>query len=75
MKQVIEADQRAAEGEERLSVDGGETWQHMGLAKSQNVAMVRIHPTNPDLVFAAAFGHQFGPNPEHGSSTPGGGNR
>jgi photosystem II stability/assembly factor-like uncharacterized protein len=48
------------------SVDGGETWTHLGLEETHHIAQVRIHPTNPDIVYVAAYGHAFGPNPERG---------
>ena len=48
------------------SDDGGATWRHCGLAETQNIGRIRVHPSNPDLVYAAAFGHRFGPNPERG---------
>lgn len=48
------------------SVDDGVTWRHVGLAATQNIARVRVHPQNPDLVYVAALGHRFGPNPERG---------
>ncbi len=48
------------------SSDGGTTWQHMGLSETQAISRIRIHPTNPDLVYVAALGHPFGPNPERG---------
>jgi len=48
------------------STDGGETWAHMGLEESHHIAQVRIHPTNPNIVYVAAYGHAFGPNPERG---------
>ena len=48
------------------SVDGGETWTHLGLEDTHHIAQVRIHPTNPDIVYVAAYGHAFGPNPERG---------
>ena len=48
------------------STDGGKTWQHLGLEKTRNIGKVRVHPTNPDLVYVAAFGHAHGPNPERG---------
>jgi photosystem II stability/assembly factor-like uncharacterized protein len=38
----------------------------MGLADTRHIAKVRIHPTNPDIVWVAAFGHAFGPNSERG---------
>ena len=48
------------------TVDGGETWQHIGLTDSLHIARVRIHPDNPDLVYVASMGHAFGPNEEKG---------
>ncbi len=48
------------------STDGGRTWSHIGLAEAQTISKIRVHPTNPDLVYAAVFGHQAGPNPERG---------
>ncbi len=48
------------------SLDGGETWTHCGLAATRNIGKIRIHPTNPDIVYVAALGHAHGPNPERG---------
>ena len=48
------------------STDGGETWQHMGLEATGRIGRVIIHPTDPDIVFAAAQGHSYGPQPERG---------
>jgi len=48
------------------STDAGETWQHMGLDRSQTVARIRVHPTDCNIVYAAVLGHAFGPNPERG---------
>jgi photosystem II stability/assembly factor-like uncharacterized protein len=48
------------------SIDGGKTWTHVGLTETQVIAKIRIHPTNPDLVYVAAFGHHAAPNPERG---------
>jgi photosystem II stability/assembly factor-like uncharacterized protein len=48
------------------STDAGRTWQHMGLAETQNIAEIAIHPSDPDTVYVAAFGHVWGPNPERG---------
>jgi len=57
------------------SSDGGDTWTHVGLEETRHVARLRIHPTNPDIVFVAAMGDMFGPNPERGvyRTTDGGG--
>ncbi len=46
--------------------DGGKTWQHLGLKETQAIARIRVHPTNPDLVYVAALGHPYGDNPERG---------
>jgi photosystem II stability/assembly factor-like uncharacterized protein len=48
------------------STDAGRTWKNMGLKETRQIARVRIHPTNPDLVYVAAQGHVWGPNPERG---------
>jgi photosystem II stability/assembly factor-like uncharacterized protein len=48
------------------STDGGKTWTHIGLTETQVIAKVRVHPTNPDIVYVAAFGHHAAPNPERG---------
>src|SRR4051812_4311967 len=48
------------------SIDAGKTWTHIGLADTQVIAKIRVHPTNPDLVYVAAFGHHAAPNAERG---------
>jgi photosystem II stability/assembly factor-like uncharacterized protein len=48
------------------STDAGKTWKHMGLADSRHIARIRVHPSNPDLVYVAAQGHAFGANAERG---------
>jgi len=48
------------------STDAGKSWSHLGLAATRNISKVRVHPTNPDLVYVAALGHAHGPNPERG---------
>ena len=48
------------------SVDGGETWQHIGLSDSLHISRVRVHPHNSDIVFVSSLGHAFGPNEERG---------
>jgi len=48
------------------STDAGETWTHVGLQKTRHISRLRIHPTNPDIVYVAAMGDMFGPNPERG---------
>ncbi|MGI8496516.1 MAG: WD40/YVTN/BNR-like repeat-containing protein [Gemmatimonadaceae bacterium] len=48
------------------STDGGKTWKHMGLADTRSIGRVVIHPTDPNIVYVAALGHLWGPNPERG---------
>ncbi len=48
------------------TTDGGQTWKLMGLRETRHIARVRVHPTNPDIVYVGALGHAFGPNPERG---------
>jgi photosystem II stability/assembly factor-like uncharacterized protein len=48
------------------STDGGRSWKNVGLAATRHIARIRVHPTNPDLVYVAAQGHAWGPNPERG---------
>ncbi|HTR31409.1 MAG TPA: hypothetical protein VMH27_19185 [Puia sp.] len=48
------------------SVDGGKTWKNIGLKTTQAIARIRIHPTNPDIVYVAALGHPYGPNEDRG---------
>ena len=58
------------------STDAGKTWSHIGFYESENIAKIRIHPTNPEIVFVAAFGKFGVPNAERGvfKSTDGGKN-
>ncbi len=48
------------------STDAGRTWKHVGLEDSRHIVRIRIHPKNPDLVYAAVLGHLFGPSEERG---------
>ena len=48
------------------STDAGKTWQHVGLDLTGRIGRVVIHPTNPDIVYAAALGHSYGPQQERG---------
>ena len=48
------------------SVNGGESWTHIGLRDAGQIGSVVIHPTNPEVVYVAALGNPFGPNPERG---------
>ncbi|MFW6140698.1 MAG: VPS10 domain-containing protein [Acidobacteriota bacterium] len=48
------------------STDAGKTWQHMGLEKTGRIGRIAIDAHNPDIVFAAALGHCYGPQKERG---------
>jgi photosystem II stability/assembly factor-like uncharacterized protein len=48
------------------STDAGRSWSHSGLEDGRHIARIRIHPRNPDLVYAAVMGHLFGPNGQRG---------
>lgn len=56
------------------SGDAGKTWTHMGFRTVDAISKIRIHPTNPDIVFVAAFGQYSVPSAERGvfKSTDGG---
>jgi len=48
------------------SVDGGQSFTHMGLRTSQHVGGMAIHPDREDVVFVAAVGPLWGPGGERG---------
>jgi len=56
------------------STDGGKSWSYIGLKETQHIARVLVNPHNPDIVYVAALGHAYGPNPDRGvyRSTDGG---
>jgi photosystem II stability/assembly factor-like uncharacterized protein len=48
------------------STDAGKTWMHMGLEGTYTIGRIVIHPTNPDIVYVAASGHEWTYNPDRG---------
>lgn len=48
------------------SSDGGETWEHAGLADSERIGAIRVDPTNGDVVYVCATGHLWDANEERG---------
>ena len=48
------------------STDAGKTWTNIGLKDSRHIARIRIHPKNPDLVYAAVLGDLFKSSQERG---------
>ena len=47
------------------SRDGGDTWEHVWEQPGQ-IGSLALHPTDPDVAFAAVLGRPFGANPERG---------
>ena len=56
------------------STDAGKTWNKIGLADTHIISRIVVDPSNPDIVYVAAFGHVWAPNSERGvyKSTDGG---
>ncbi len=48
------------------STDAGKTWHYIGLGKTHIITWILVDPDNPEVVYVAALGHLFGPNPERG---------
>ncbi len=56
------------------SNDAGKTWSHIGLSDTRQIGKILVAPNDPETVYVAALGHQYGPNTERGvfKSTDGG---
>ena len=48
------------------TTDGGETWQFAGLYNAGQIGAVRIHPSDPNIVWVAAYGDAFKRNADRG---------
>ncbi len=48
------------------TTDGGKTWAHIGLENTRQIGRVVVDPKNANIVFVAALGHIYGPNPDRG---------
>jgi photosystem II stability/assembly factor-like uncharacterized protein len=48
------------------SVDGGDTWTLRGLERTGRIPRLVVHPADPDVAYACALGHAYGPQPERG---------
>ena len=48
------------------STDAGKTFQHVGLSDTQTIGRIIVHPTNPDIVYVAAAGHEWTDNENRG---------
>ncbi len=56
------------------TIDGGKTWQHLGLEATRNIHKVIVHPENPDVVYVGAQGSAWQDTSDRGvyKSTDGG---
>lgn len=56
------------------SLDGGETWENLGLEDSQHIGRIIVHPEDPDTIFVASQGPLWSPGGDRGlfKSTDGG---
>jgi photosystem II stability/assembly factor-like uncharacterized protein len=48
------------------SLDGGRTWTHLGLEKTEHIHRIVLHPTDPNVAWVAALGQVWGENPDRG---------
>lgn len=48
------------------SDDGGQTWEHRGLADTGHIARIIVDPEDSDTVYVAAGGHEYTSNPQRG---------
>ena len=48
------------------TTDGGKTFTHMGLTDTQTIGRILVHPTNPNIVYVAASGHEWTDNEMRG---------
>lgn len=48
------------------TMDGGKTWQLMGLEKTRNIHRILIDPQQPQTVYAGAIGNPFSEHPDRG---------
>ena len=48
------------------SVDAGKNWTNMGLKETRHISRIVINEGDPNIVFVAAMGHLWGPNPDRG---------
>lgn len=48
------------------SIDAGKTWKNVGLGSTQTISRIRVHPTNPDIAYAAVLGHPYDHNVDRG---------
>jgi photosystem II stability/assembly factor-like uncharacterized protein len=48
------------------STDAGKSWTHVGFRNVDAISKIRVHPSNPDIAYVAAFGVYYGPSDDRG---------
>ena len=48
------------------SIDGGMSWKHLGLKKTERIKRIVVHPKDPNIACVCALGKEWGPNKERG---------
>ncbi len=48
------------------SIDGGKSWQHMGLEATKSIHRIIVDPNDPNSVYVGAMGDPFTPNEHRG---------
>ena len=48
------------------SIDGGATWNHIGLEDTRQISRIVIDPQDANIVYVGALGHAYGPNEQRG---------
>ncbi|WP_299537376.1 hypothetical protein [Ulvibacterium sp.] len=48
------------------SLDGGKSWQAMGLEKTRHIHRIKIDPADPNIIYVGAIGSPWGEHPERG---------
>ena len=48
------------------STDGGDSWTHLGLEKTEHIKRIVVDPRSPDVALVCAMGRAWGPNGERG---------
>ena len=48
------------------SIDAGKHWTKMGLANTEHINRIALHPTNPDIAYVAALGTLWSENKDRG---------
>jgi len=48
------------------SLDGGRSWRHVGLERTERIRRVVLHPTDPNTAYVAALGTTWGESDQRG---------